>query len=225
MKSYWYELADPLSCLDPRNQKVMDQILIGLRFSFLCRQDKLMLARRILQRLREGEKRGLYAEATLETKDICRFVESQIQSVWDAYPLSLRIYQHTRLIPLILLCFTSLFDMLCSSLLPLWAAGSFSFTVPFTLSMLVNALLTVTYVLVLQQSAFRIHMARESREKQNVRMANLVFWLGSCLLLCLLVISRNFFTPVLGYLSWCDFTLALLLIMAIQQFYEMKRCR
>lgn len=222
-KQYIKEINQYRPNLSPENQEKFDEILLKLRFSKLCDHDAEEFSHHCLDLFLQAEKDQIPIEDILNTSDLGTFCNEFIQETKQGYSFLQKLYWRFNTIPLILLLFTGIWEMLIGYLSNAWFERQVTFLAPVTVSMVLDVLLVLFLVDLLLNKTYFFSKIFNGTDKKKDRMATFGLFLGFVLLTGLFVISKLFFTQVLFSVNYLIFMGTLGTICALQWFLENRK--
>jgi DNA-binding ferritin-like protein (Dps family) len=218
-KQYIKEVNKFIGKLSEENKKKFENILFRIRFSKINDHDAEEFIHHCLDLFLQAEEGGIAVEEILGNNDIDSFCDEFIDETMEGYSAIEKIYWRVSRLPLIIFIFTGIFEMLVGYLIRAWVNGSRVFTVPVTLSIVVNTLIAITLTSYLLSNAAHLDKLFSDDKKTDMKITFLL-WIGFCVLIAIFVLTKLFFTKVLFEINYLIFMGILIIICFIQHFVE-----
>ncbi|MFR1709592.1 MAG: hypothetical protein ACLSV2_11885 [Clostridium sp.] len=218
-KQYIKEVNKFSSRLSEENEKKFDNILFRVRFSKINDHDAEEFIHHCLDLFLQAEERGVEVEEILGNNDIDSFCDEFIEETMNGYSAIEKVYWRVSKLPIVLLIFTGVFEMLVGYLIKAWVNGSRTFAVPVTVSMIVNTLITLIITSYLLSNIARLDKFFSSDRKTDIKIT-ILLWLFFCVLIAVFVLSKLFLTKVLFEVNYLIFMGTLIIICSAQSFFE-----
>lgn len=205
------------------NKALFDEILLKVRFSRIRERDAEEFSYYCLDLFLKAEEENCSVVELLGTSDISQFCNDYISGIRDNYNVYQKLYLRIRYIPMILLIFVGIWELLISYIIPNAVAGNgILLNIPVSLVHVIDFI----YVMVLLEICLK-HMAKISWElnhddtkKANRKYFVIVF--GFYLLtIAFFVVNKLLFTKVfLFHMNYLGFLLVVVTLMMIQYYYD-----
>lgn len=218
-KQYIKEVNKFSSKLSEENEKKFDNILFRVRFSKINDHDAEEFIHHCLDLFLQAEERGVEVEEILGNNDIDSFCDEFIEETMNGYSTIEKVYWRVSKLPIVLLIFTGIFEMLVGYLIKAWLNGSRVFTVPVTVSMIVNTLIAIVVTSYLLSKTARLDKLFSSDRKTDVKIT-ILLWLFFCGIIAAFVLSKLFLTKVLFEVNYLIFMGTLIIICSAQSLFE-----
>lgn len=220
---YIKEINQYRSDLSEENQKKFDEILLKIRFSNICNHDAEEFSHHCLDLFLQAEKEQTLIEEVLNTTDISAFCSNFIEETKRGYSIFQKLYWRLSSLPIIIFLFTGIWEMLVGYLIKAWVSKETLFTVPITLSMIVDTLAVILLVDLLIHNSYYFCNIFNGADKKKDRILTVFLWLGFCGLTALFVISKLFLTSILFHLNYLIFMGILGLLCIVQNLVENRK--
>jgi DNA-binding ferritin-like protein (Dps family) len=209
--------------LSNENKELFDKILLKIRFSNISEQDAEEFSHHCLNLLLQAEKEDLTVEQVLGMKDVDAFCNEYIADVRGNYGFFKKVLIGIRILPLVLIIFVGLWEMLISCLLPIWIKQkSFILTVPVTLSMIIDTVFTLLLTWVALRYASRISWDLNHGTKKQDHKWTFIIFIFYLLTIGFFVISKLYFKQILFNIHFLLFIVICAIIYVVQDSAEHK---
>ena len=121
---------------------------------------------------------------------------------------------------MILFLFTGIWEMFIGYLIKAWVNKQTLFTVPVTMSMVVDTFITIAVIRVLFKNCYYFYTVFNGDDKRKDRIATFLLWLGFCALTGVFVVSKLFLTQVLFSVNYLIFMGIIGAIWFLQYLFE-----
>jgi len=204
-KQYIKEINKYSTQLSKENQEKFDVILLKIRFSNINDHDAEEFSHHCLDLFLRAEKTQAPIEEVLGASDLNAFCNEFIEETQDGYSFVQKLYWHINTLPIIVIMFTGIWEMLIGYLIKIWVKKQILFTVPVTLSMVVDTLIVIVVVTVLIRNSYYFFTVFNGDDKSKDRIATFLLWLGFCALTGLFVVSKLYLTRILFSVNYFVF--------------------
>lgn len=222
-KQYIKEINKYRPNLSTENQEKFDEILLKIRFSNICNHDAEEFSHHCLDLFLQAELEKTPIEEVLNTTDLNAFCNDFIEETTRGYSFFQKLYWRMSNLPMIVFLFTGIFEMLSGYLIKAWVNKQALFTVPVTISMIVNLLFVIIVIDYLIHHSYYFYNIFNGTDKKKDRIATICLWLGFCGLIGLFVLSKLFLGHILFYVNYLIFMGILGVFCILQMLFENRK--
>lgn len=194
--------------LSDENKERVEDMVIKLRYSHIKEKDAEEFSYHCVDTILEAEERGLNIKDTLGTDDLEGLSDEFIKETRSGYSTWEKIYCYINYLPMTILIFTGIFEMLVGTVIKNFGStASFSFDIPFTLSMLVDTLIAVACVIfcVSHMPQFYTSLSTVKSASKSVNKYIIMMWFTFATTIAIFVVSKLFLTQVLFHINFFIF--------------------
>lgn len=208
--------------LSAENNEKFSYILLKLRFAPIDNKDAEEFSNHILDIFLKAQEENKQVEELLNTNSIETFANEFIKESRENYSLLKKLYFKFNYLPLLLLIFTGIFEMFVGYLIKGWINKETLFTVPVTVSMLINTLIAFLFLNTLLKKSYFFYKAFNSNDKKKDFLATAGLYAGFLGLIIVFVLSKLFLTYVVFSINYVIFMAVLIALCIIQKIIENK---
>ncbi|NLK95785.1 MAG: hypothetical protein GX275_11480 [Clostridiales bacterium] len=221
-KKYIQETSKYMDKLNEENSEKFDEILFRIRFSKVNDNEAEEFIYHCLDVFLEAQNKEISVEEALGINNIDEFCNDFINETKKNYSLFEKVYYKLQYLPLMIIIFTGIWQMLFGKLIKIWIKDGFTFEVPITLSMVVNLILVMFAIDVIFNKMYSI--CKWIDGKTNWK-SFIVLWIFFTILMGIFVLSELFLNIVIINVNYLVFMGIFIAILIIQHFYENNKSK
>lgn len=213
-KEYIKEINEYSSKLSDENKKKFDEILLKIRFSKINEHDAEEFSHHCLDLFLQAEKEGKCIEEVIGKEDIAAFCNEYISEMQNGYSILERLYWQVKYIPMILLIYVGIYEMLIGSLVGKWIKEGFSTSTPVTVSLIIDTIVAIGLVYLFSSKAYDFYKLIDNKK------FNICLYIFFVVLIGFFVLSKLFFSHILFNINYFAFIIVLSIICLLQNYFE-----
>ncbi|WP_244834486.1 hypothetical protein [Clostridium sp. BJN0001] len=219
---YVKEINKYSSILSEENNDKFSYLLLKLRFAPINNKDAEEFSSHVLDIFIQSQKENKKVEELLNTENIDVFANEFIEQSRKDYSIFEKIYFKINYIPLLLLIFTGIFEMLVGYLIKAWINKETLFTVPVTVSNILDILIAFFVLNFFLKNAYHFYKVFNSSDKKKNKIYTVGLYVFFISLTGIFVLSQLFLNYVVFKLNYLIFMGVLIVICIIQHIFENK---
>lgn len=220
-KEYIKEINRYSERVSKENEQKVDNLILKLRFANIKAKEAEEFSYHCIDAILESEEKGVSIKEVLGTDDLEGLCDEFIKETKSEYSLWEKVYYYINYIPMIILIFMGIFEMLVGTIINHFAKTAvFSINIPVTASMLLDTILVIIFIIAFMYNIDRVLQALTENDKKKQRLCLVMLWIVFAFIIVMFVVSKSLFRQVLFHVNFIVFILIIGGICIMQHIFE-----